>query len=142
MRTCDETLELISAALDGPLTTEEQTALNEHLAHCPACSALYTDLSELHIACSELEEIPAPDGFADRVMAHIAADPAQNQPNNVIPFSAKPAAILRAQSRAAVTSHSGTCLLVLFNSIILHYLLVLRYMHRLSDLNPLLRFPG
>lgn len=89
MRTCDETLELISAALDGTLTAEEQTALNEHLAHCPACSALYTDLSELHIACSELEEIPAPDGFADRVMAHIAADPAQNQPNNVIPISAK-----------------------------------------------------
>lgn len=89
MRTCDETLELISAALDGTLTTEEQTALNEHLAHCPACSALYTDLSKLHIACSELEEIPAPDGFADRVMACIAADPAQNQPNNVIPISAK-----------------------------------------------------
>lgn len=89
MRTCDETLALISAALDGTLTTEEQTALNEHLAHCPACSALYTDLSELHIACSELEEIPAPDGFVDRVMAHIAADPAQNQPNNVIPISAK-----------------------------------------------------
>lgn len=89
MRNCDEILDLISASLDGVLTTEEQTALNVHLAECAACSALYTELCGLHTASAELEELPAPAGFAEAVMAAIAAQPAQDQSDNVIPFSAK-----------------------------------------------------
>ena len=89
MRNCDEILDLISASLDGALTTEEQTTLDVHLASCPACSALYTELCGLHTAAAELEELPAPAGFAEAVMAAIAAQPAQDQSDNVIPFSAK-----------------------------------------------------
>lgn len=89
MRSCDETLELISAALDGPLTGEEQASLDEHLSHCPACSALFEELCGLQAAAAELGDVPAPVGFADRVMDAIAADPAQEQPDNVVPFPGK-----------------------------------------------------
>lgn len=37
MITCNEALELLSAQLDGAMTIEEQTALQEHLAACPEC---------------------------------------------------------------------------------------------------------
>lgn len=89
MLSCDEALELISAALDGALTCDEQTALDEHLAQCPACSALFDELRGLQAAVADLDEIPAPAGFSAQVMDAIAANPAQEQPDNVIPFSAK-----------------------------------------------------
>ena len=87
MRNCDEIVELISASLDGQLTADEQTALNEHIACCPACSALLDDLSALHLAAAELEEVPAPAGFAASVMGVIAAETAQETKSNVIPFA-------------------------------------------------------
>lgn len=89
MRPCDETLDLISAALDGVLTPEEQSALDAHLALCPACSALYNDLAALHIVSSELEEVPAPEGFAANVMAQITSNPAQETTDNIIAFPSR-----------------------------------------------------
>lgn len=89
MRSCDETLELISAALDGALTDEEQAVLKEHLSNCPACSALFAELSGLHAAAAQLEEVPAPAGFSDQVMARIAADPFQEPPGSAAAFPAK-----------------------------------------------------
>ena len=89
MRSCDEILELISAALDGALTADEQTELDEHLSRCPACSALFDELKRLREASADLEDVPAPDGFAGRVMDAIAADPAQEHSDNVVPFPAK-----------------------------------------------------
>lgn len=89
MRTCDEILEWLSAALDGQLTDEEQTELDGHLAHCPACSALFAELNTLHTATAQLEEVPAPDGFVQRVMAQIAAESTQEKTGNIIPFPAK-----------------------------------------------------
>lgn len=89
MRSCEETLDLISAALDGPLSDGDQAALDEHLSRCPACSALFEELRALRSAVSELEDVPAPAGFAGRVMDAIAAGPAQERPDSVIPFPAK-----------------------------------------------------
>lgn len=89
MRSCDEIVNLLSAALDGALTSDEQSALNEHLTNCPACSALFADLSALHTASMELEDVTAPAGFAARVMDAIAADPIQEQANTMIPFPVK-----------------------------------------------------
>lgn len=91
MRSCDETLELLSAALDGALTGDEQTALDEHLAHCSACSTLFQELRALQEAAAGLDELPAPAGFTGRVMASIAADPAQEKPDNVIAFPSRKA---------------------------------------------------
>lgn len=89
MRTCDEILDLLSAALDGQLTAGEQAALDAHLAHCPACSTLYDDLRILHEETVCLDDIPTPAGFAAAVMDAIAADPAQNRPDNVTTISKK-----------------------------------------------------
>lgn len=89
MQSCDEILELISAALDDALSDAEQAALEEHLSNCPACSALFAELNGLHTAAAQLEELPAPTGFADQVMAHIAAEPMQELPDKVVPFPAK-----------------------------------------------------
>lgn len=91
MRSCDEIVEWISASLDGQLTADEQEALNEHIAQCPACSALLDELRTLHEAAAKQEEVPAPAGFAAGVMSAIAADPAQEKPNNVIPFALRKA---------------------------------------------------
>lgn len=87
MRSCDEILDWISAALDDQLNADEQAALKEHLAHCPACSALYDDLRTLQAATVDMEDIPAPAGFTDAVMNAISADPTQEQADNVIPFA-------------------------------------------------------
>ncbi len=92
MRTCDEITALISASLDGALSEQEQIELDAHLAACPACSALYAQLNQLHEDCAGLEELSAPEGFSARVMECIAANPAQEQPTNVIPFPTKKAA--------------------------------------------------
>ena len=56
MLSCEEALEQMSQALDGPLTGEEQGELEAHLACCPACRADWAALRELHQAMGELEE--------------------------------------------------------------------------------------
>lgn len=68
---CEDSLEQISRGLDGDLTAQEQTALEEHLAACPQCRALARELTELHQLMGELEETPAPDTLAPSVMAAI-----------------------------------------------------------------------
>jgi anti-sigma factor RsiW len=86
MRTCEEVLELLSAALDGELTDQEQAELAAHLAQCPSCSALFAQLQGLHRAMGELGDVPAPAGFADRVMDQVRAEGATAQTGKVIPF--------------------------------------------------------
>ena len=88
MRSCDEIVELISASLDGELSADEQIALDEHIACCPACSALLDDLRALHTAAADREDVPAPAGFTEIVMRAIAAEAAPEKPNNVISFAA------------------------------------------------------
>ena len=68
---CEDSLEQISRGLDGDLTPQEQTALEEHLAAYPQCRALARELTELHQLMGELEETPAPDTLAPSVMAAI-----------------------------------------------------------------------
>lgn len=104
MRSCDEILELISAALDGALSAEEQAVLDEHLSRCPACAALFAELASLHEAAGSLEEIPAPADFADRVMEQIDAGPEQERPANVTPFPAKKRTRWKGWAAAAVVA--------------------------------------
>ncbi len=59
---CENAFELISASLDGELTAAEETQLREHLAHCPACRALQTELAGLQAATqAELETVAPPE---------------------------------------------------------------------------------
>lgn len=84
MLSCEEALEQMSQALDGPLTGEEQGELEAHLACCPACRADWAALRELHQA---MEETPAPEGFADRVMERVREDV---RPAKVVPLWRRP----------------------------------------------------
>ncbi|MBU5435152.1 anti-sigma factor [Pseudoflavonifractor sp. MSJ-37] len=73
MISCDEALDLLSAALDGPLTEDEQHMLEEHLTVCAPCRALQADLQTIHTALPGLNE-PVPAGLTDRVLEQIHAD--------------------------------------------------------------------
>lgn len=73
MQDCDEVLELISAKLDGALTEEETARLDGHLARCPECRALLTDLEAIQTAMPrDLSEPPA--GLKDSIMDQIRAE--------------------------------------------------------------------
>lgn len=83
---CDRYLELLSARVDGVLTDEEERELEEHLAACPDCRAAGAQLAALQGAFPELEEVPAPEGFAQGVMDRIRAE----EPQKVIPLFKRP----------------------------------------------------
>ena len=87
MLSCEEALEQMSQALDGPLTGEERGELEAHLAGCPACRTDWAALRELHQAMGELEETPAPEGFADLVMERVREESA---PAKVVPLWRRP----------------------------------------------------
>ena len=73
MERCERFEELLSQRLDQPLPPQEERELEDHLARCSRCRALAEDLEQLcgQFAC--LEELPAPEGFAQGVMDRIRA---------------------------------------------------------------------
>lgn len=73
MERCERFEELLSQRLDQPLPPQEERELEDHLARCPRCRALAEGLEQLcgQFAC--LEELPAPEGFAQGVMDRIRA---------------------------------------------------------------------
>ena len=71
---CDRYLELFALRLDGPLAEEEEQELEEHLRRCPDCRAAGAQLAALRAGFGELEDIPAPEGFAQGVMERIRAE--------------------------------------------------------------------
>ena len=89
MLACHEILDLISVSLDNQLSEYERAILDEHLKQCPACSALFAELQGLHTASTQLEDLPAPEGFSKRVMECIAANPSQETCSNIVPFPSK-----------------------------------------------------
>ena len=70
---CRHCWEMLSARLDGELGPEEVQTLEEHLAQCPECRSLAGQLEGLHQDFQNLEEEPAPEGFARGVMERVAA---------------------------------------------------------------------
>lgn len=79
----DEYLELVSAALDGALSPEEQARLDAHLDACPDCKALYDQLWVGARAVKGLAPQEPPADLTDRIMAAVAKD-------NVVPITAAP----------------------------------------------------
>ena len=71
---CEQMTLLMSAWLDGELSEMEEGQMKEHLEQCPQCRELMEQLQALHTSFSDLEEIPAPEGFADCVMERIARE--------------------------------------------------------------------
>ena len=83
---CERCRELLSARLDGPLSAGEDSALREHLARCPVCREAESQLAVIHNMMAGLEEVPAPEGFAQSVMACVRKE----QPSRVIPLRRRP----------------------------------------------------
>jgi len=71
MDSCERCTQLLSARLDGELTAREAQELEAHLARCPQCRELAEELEAIHAAFPRLEEIPAPEGFAQGVMERV-----------------------------------------------------------------------
>lgn len=71
---CDRYLTLLSLRLEDALTEEEARGLDRHLSRCPSCRAAGAQLAALQGAFPELEEIEAPEGFAQDVMDRIRAE--------------------------------------------------------------------
>ena len=74
MLTCEEALERMSEALDGPLSLEDRQALDEHLESCPECRAAYEALFQMEDALREIGETPAPAELSAQVMARIRSE--------------------------------------------------------------------
>lgn len=83
MRTCETMLDLISLRLDGELTPEQEQALAEHLASCPACRALADDLAGIRSVMSGMN-VPTPAFIMEHVMERI-----KGEEEKAVPFPAK-----------------------------------------------------
>ena len=68
---CEQMNDLLWAFLDGELTAQEEEQMHAHLEQCADCRALLEQLQTLRTSFSDLEEIPAPEGFAQRVMEQV-----------------------------------------------------------------------
>jgi hypothetical protein len=71
----------MSAALDGELTPAERSALDEHLADCPDCAALYEELSGQSRLLRELD-CDVPEDLSQRILSQLpqqTAAPAENR---------------------------------------------------------------
>jgi hypothetical protein len=72
MSSCEKYQELISAMLDGELSTEKTVELSVHLAKCPECRAVYEAFSAISEAnAADMQELPA--GLHDRIMTGVRA---------------------------------------------------------------------
>lgn len=88
MEQCNRYLEWLSAQLDNEITPEETRELEQHLARCPDCNTLAQELAMIHTAFPQLEELAAPEGFAQGVMEKIQAQ--EGQKNKVMPLFKRP----------------------------------------------------
>ena len=88
---CQEALEAISAAIDGELSPDERAALDAHLASCPACIALFEELSGQSRLLRELD-CAVPAGLSARILASLpdrAEDDRAGSKPNMTPFPVK-----------------------------------------------------
>jgi hypothetical protein len=59
---CERNLERIQELVDGTLGAIRRAELEQHLAQCPACRALRSDLERIRDAAAALPVLPPPDG--------------------------------------------------------------------------------
>ena len=84
--TCDRYFELLSARLDRELTREEAEEVELHRAGCGRCRILGSQLEELRETFASLEDVEAPEGFAQGVMERIRGE----EKPKVIPLFKRP----------------------------------------------------
>ena len=85
--TCDRYFELLSARLDRELTREEAEEVELHRAGCGRCRILGSQLEELRETFASLEDVEAPEGFAQGVMERVRVVESEKK---VIPLVKRP----------------------------------------------------
>ena len=68
---CKKAHRLMSASLDGELSTSEQDFLTAHLKQCPACGKEFNTFQGVHRLLLQSERFSAPPYLARRVMARL-----------------------------------------------------------------------
>lgn len=68
---CKKAHRLMSAALDGELSTREQDLLAEHLKQCTACGNEFHAFQGMHRVLLQSERFTAPAGLSRRVMTRL-----------------------------------------------------------------------
>ena len=71
MRYCDDYAALLDLYIDGELSPEEMSRVQEHLGRCPGCRAYVDDALAIRAAFPDAEEVEVPVGFAEGVMARV-----------------------------------------------------------------------
>jgi hypothetical protein len=89
MNTCESYAALLDAFAEGDLFTEDMLQVQKHLNDCPACQAYLDDLFAMRAAFPTIEDTEVPEGFADRVMAAVAAHPRTAAPAEPAPRKKK-----------------------------------------------------
>lgn len=72
---CETMEELISAYVDGEVTAEERQTVERHVASCASCRAALQDFSTAQTLLRTLPVLDAPQGFRQRVTAHVEQTP-------------------------------------------------------------------
>lgn len=68
---CEDAIELLSARLDGEITSEENTALERHLAQCEPCRAVEREFAALSELLPQALEVTPPPELMETVLANL-----------------------------------------------------------------------
>ena len=82
----DEYKEQLSAFLDGELTDAERDDVLAHLETCAACRSYLAELTALHDALGDMEDVDVPEGFADGVIARLHEESAPQKAKKRSPW--------------------------------------------------------
>ena len=74
MKYCDDYAALLDLYVDGELSPEEMSRVQEHLDRCPGCRAYVDDALAIRAAFPDVEDVEVPMGFAEGVMARIQTE--------------------------------------------------------------------
>ncbi len=71
---CVDAKEMLSAYIDGIMSSEENNAVGEHLKSCASCRNALTDLKNTIKEVQNIQEVEPPPWFEKQVMARVKAE--------------------------------------------------------------------
>lgn len=82
---CEQALERMSETLDGPLSPQAREELDDHLARCPHCAALFEALKGQSQVLRELDP-PFPEGLHQKVLDNLPPQRPARKAGKVLHF--------------------------------------------------------